>query len=222
MILGLFHTYDGSSQADTFSTPDGTVVARYEPIEDRKSNFFFHGGFDIGAGALKRNFGIAGYSGLELRLWKRAFRGSMSEYYYWANLPLGIIAYVNAGPSVRFGIDARIAFMLGGDMQISFGRLERQYDVTIPAVALSENQDFGKRYSGRVALPVEFMTRPTLSIRLTPWFEAYAFGKSNIDTLSVRDEYGYEEMAGPFYEPASETFWGGIEVMFVIHRRRAL
>ncbi len=224
--LGLLHKYDGSTQGqlvEDWWTGDTSLV--YEPVESRKSNFFLWGALDIGAGYLSPAWGIALWSGIELRLWSRHLDmlGRAKEYYYWASAPVGVLAYVDVSPKVRLGADAAATFFLAGNMAISEGGMgPSPSGIDWPAVHMSDSVSAAERLGVRVALPVQVRTGTALSLRITPWFEYYHFEKSNLDSVIAYDDYYYppRRVSVVFYEPASRSFWWGLALDFVVHRRR--
>jgi len=205
--LGLMHTYDGSTQAITDSIP-GTAI--YLPITDRKNNFFAQGAFHIGGGYLSQGITVLLFSGLHLRWWSRTFRGSSEEeYYYWADMPVGLILDVGLPKGWGISFEPQLAFMLGGRMQIAIDGPD------IPSVRLSDNIAFLDRNSFRIAAAVRKRLAPLISLRLSPYFEYYHFEKSN--EARLLEPTGAEWI---FYEPASRTFIGGIGLDVRFHRKR--
>ncbi len=212
--LGIMHTYDGSLQGERDSTPD-TLIVTYEPYVDRKNNFFLHGGAHIGGGYFGDAVTALAFTGFDLHWWSRTFATSyFEEYYYWVNIPLGLLVDVALPGGWAIGFEPQVAFMLAGRMRavLDFrGPFNRVSE--FPPFELSYGVPFKKRYSFGFKASVRKRLSPLLSLRVVPSFEYYHFERSN-----VQQQY-YSEGIAVVYEPASRTFTGGLGLDVMFHRR---
>jgi hypothetical protein len=218
VYLGLLNHYDGSTQAQAPTTP-GDSVWTVDPVEVTKNNYFFKGALEIGAGRFDETFSVTGFTGIDARLWSRTFPGPMVEYYYWVNLPVGVGVSFSPPGGWQVGIDARLYFMLAGEMQYRREEPGPRGIVyaTAPAVELSYNAAFGERISYRVDIPITKRVGSTVSLRLCPVFEYYHFGKSNYARMIEYDEYGNAVQTASFVEPASDTYWWTLNFDVLVH-----
>ncbi len=224
--LGIMHRYDGSTQADIREDVNGDTVAVYEPAQMRKNNYFLRGSVELGGGHFGRKGALTIFTGLDMRLWSRTFSRQEKEYYYWLNLPLGLAMHLNGNNGWRYGLETRVFFMAYGAMQYVYDTpgMFSTSPIDAPAVELSNEIPFGRRVSVRIEVPIQKRVGNALSLRFYPYFEYYHFGRSNVDTMRIDQDYDYYSEPGydvvPFYEPASHTYVGGLSVDLVIHFRR--
>lgn len=224
-FLGIMHRYDGSTQADV-QVIGGDTVAVYEPAEMRKNNYFLRGSLELGGGHFGKKGAITVFTGIDARLWSRTFSRQEKEYYYWCNLPLGLAMHANNNKGWRFGLEMRAFFMIGGAMHYVYDQpgLFSTSPIEAPPVYLSNEIPFARRFSWRVELPIQKRLGNALSLRFYPYFEYYHFGRSNIDTMTIDPDYLYSYEPGsnlvPFYEPASDTYIGGLSLDLMLHFRR--
>jgi len=221
-FLGLRHTYDGSTQGLPRISGSDTFAV-YLPLESHKNNYYLNGALDVGGGLLKDAWGAALWSGIDLRLWSRHLDVGFKEYYYWMNVPIGLLACVDVSPHARLGIESNITLFVGVYMHAvdSSGPGRNSSAPDYPAVHLGDSMSSQERIGFAVSLPMQFRVAPAMSLRLKPWFEFYHFEKSNVDSVMT---YGGDMYSEPeyqwFYEPASKSYWWGLAIDFVIHRRR--
>ncbi|MBD3243465.1 MAG: hypothetical protein GF331_22940 [Chitinivibrionales bacterium] len=223
-FLGLMHQYDGSTQSSRVEGSD--TIAVYEPYEMKKNNFFLRAGIEFGGGHFGRALAVTGFTGVDVRLWSRALSRQETEYYSWYNLPVGLALYVNVPNEWRLGLEARAYFMIYGQMHYTFdspGPFGSD-PIEAPPVRLSDEISFGRRVSVRIEVPIQKRLGNAVSLRFYPYFEYYSFGRSNVDSMTIDGDYFYDMEPGihkgAFYEPASDTYNGGLSVDLVIHFRR--
>ncbi len=205
LLLGIDNTYDGSTQAKLLPDDTGGVAGlEFYPVTFKKNNVYLSAGCDIGYVVPIVHFPFAFYTGLDFKLWYRDLtqlqetQGELyyntdagnSETYYWFNIPAGILITRPVLPRYVLGADASVGVLIFGGMQVA-----GVSSVNYPMVAL------GNRASCKLELFVQQRKDNGSSMRLTPYFEYYGFGKSN---AAVAPD------GTSFYEPSSDSFLFGL------------
>lgn len=210
LLLGIANTYDGSSQA-VADTAGGTGSITFTPHSEQKNNTFITAGLDIGTAFADAKCPWAAYSGLDLRIWNRdmtfysqqSSSASASELYYWFSVPLAALITRPVSPHLLLGVEPRIDFMFYGRMQASESS-SFYGDITYPTLTL------GNRASFRCDAFMQTRLGNSLSLKFGPYAMLYGFAQSNTDTVTIPGYYGNSGQRMPFLEPASASFWIGL------------
>lgn len=199
-------TYDGSSSEEIFDADGWPIGQRYYPLEGTKTNFFLDakvlGGWMGQLGARPGRFLWVG-AGLQGRLWGRLLGASMTEYYSWLNLPLSLSLSrrFNQIDAVELQLNGLV--MLWGQMQIVYA--DEPCGLHAPAVEL------GKLPGGEVRFRWNRQLTQNTGFSLASFFEYYRFGRSPL-AKTFQECGGTSVEKGTFFEPASQTFWVGLEL----------
>jgi hypothetical protein len=218
LLPGLFSTYDGSTQADALTDELGDTIGMvFEPVEIKKVNIFFHGGFQLGFCNGTHPVAFSLYSGLNAKIWYRSLDDmtatdnivSTNEVYSWINVPIGGSLYLPMGPRWVFGIDLAIECMIAGMMSIN-------QSITDPDMKGVEfdypNVTLGNKAGYKLELAFQGRVTDNMSLRIAPYTFMYGFGKSNVERYTISGGGG--SYSNDFFEPASGTVGGGIMFSF--------
>lgn len=218
-IYGMLNTYDGASQL-TMDLSDSVTAVNYQPISFKKDNYFLQTGFDAGCVFSSEVSRLTLSAGLDARLWIREFiEGGMMfsenenytdrEYYYWFTFPIDVCVSRIVNSQWTIGINGIFNLMFFGQMKY----LSTASDYYGNTLKLSGTPvTLRNRPGARFELFAEKRINNFLGVRVSPYFEFYLFGKSNIGELSYKINGETIEEGGSFYEPSSKSFWGGVVV----------
>ena len=210
--LGLNHTYSGSSQALPIVDYHGdTIGVNFIPVDFSKSNYFFNSSLCLGYKSQSSPIPFALYSGLRINVWKRDMNSgalfSSYERYTWLTIPVGLVFYKTFRSS-WLSFEGVLDFMFYGQMKIMTQFYQSLY---FPAVIL------GNKYGYSFELSAGKKLSNYLSFQISPFFTAYGFGISNVETVKSKSSYYDSENPVKFYEPESSTRKIGMKVFFNIH-----
>jgi len=131
------------------------------------------------------------YTGIGWHKWDRDLvPGAEDEIYEWLYLPLGYRCEFLSGHQVHAALDICAKFMIHSQMNVILDGDKATADI-------------GSRPGIRLELPIACALDEGWELKLTPWYEYSAIGKS--PNFSVAG-------SGGFYEPASTNRQYGINV----------
>jgi hypothetical protein len=153
----------------------------------------------------KQDTAVQVYAGLGYRDWQRNIApgnpAALYETYTWV--------YGSLGLQLRKDFDARTT--LSADLQ--FNRpLNPEIKVRFATGYDPVTLDLGEKNGVRLALALEHRLLPDLSLRISPWYEAWDIGRSPTVTLTQNGM-----PAGTVNEPRSETRNTGISLGVIWH-----
>ena len=171
--------YDGSTQAG---------IPHKTKTNSSFTQFIMNLGYSF---QLSDNFKIEPFLGYDIRSWDREItgEGGIEEIYSWQNIPMGCGFEYQASPDFEIGFIAHINLMINGKIKILFSKI----DYTYPDISLN----LGNVTGLKVMLPMKLSISDGLSLNLSPYYEKYAFDKSNSF---------YQDGQELFYEPSSTTY----------------
>jgi len=158
------------------------------------------GRFGTPGARVYRVYGLVGY-----RRWDRTVRSTptvngLSEIYTWPYVGLGANGVLLRRGRWRWTVDAQMRVPLAPKVRIDFGGL---YDPsTVRPGALP---------GFRLALPLTYRLSPTQGVTVTPYWNFWRLGKSDVNTL-----YRGGVPVGTVYEPESRTSSPGISVLLYV------
>jgi|GEM_PF-2523225 hypothetical protein len=217
LLLGIGNTYDGSSM--DYDMQSNSIGITFTPVVMQKTNIFLFGSCDMGYSFLPGRWRLTPYTGLDGKLWIRDMTDmtssssiSSSEAYYWFSVPAGLIVARALSPRAVFGIEPRVDFMFFGQMQVNESDLSSSVNYEYPAVTL------GNRASYRLETFLQIQASKKLSLSFSLFGLMYGFGKSNIDTATISNDY--QSVKTTFLEPSSATYQVGFTFNIGFLRKR--
>ena len=221
--IGLHQTYDGSTQAEpVIGSLGDTTGFQFIPVNIHKSNYFVQAGLDIGYCRSRTLLPFYLYTGAKGRLWYRdqvadttsySNQVTYSEVYYWFSAPVGLAGSLPITPRVAAGFDLGFDFMFFGGMKAinSAWDAAGTYRTESPPVTLSNKTGF------RAEISITDKTVNGHTLRFAPFFDYYAFGKSESETSKqyVNDAYTGPANDVNFNEPSSTTWVAGAKFQIV-------
>ena len=123
------------------------------------------------------------YAGIGNRNWKRSLSANQNETYEWSYIPVGYRNEFKINKKVDGAVDVSAKFMFDGTMK-----------------AEEDNMKFtlGNKPGFRAEVPITYKMDTEWALKLTPWYEFSAIGRSNV--------------VGGYYEPDSVTHQYGVNV----------
>ncbi len=221
--IGFFNAYDGSTQ-DRRSVGNNEYVVEFEPYRFNKLNFYGTYGMELGYFMDLEKTHIHIVTGLNGRIWYRdlvnssevpdGLRVTNVELYHWLTAPIKTEIGFPVSKTFTFGVNLGLKFLLSGRMKYILS-LSDNYGNSAKAfanpVTLAHQANFFDKLG--ICAGLFFQQRLSLrkSIKVSPYFEYFYSGKSNIGEIDFDSNSGY------FYEPASKTFLIGLSINFVKH-----
>jgi hypothetical protein len=213
LTVGFDNTYDGSLQGQLYrGSLNDTIGVEFDPYSFKKNNVFLFSGCDAGYAFPSFFIPCFMYTGLDFKLWYRDLMNNQGtgyynfevnnwETYYWFSIPLGIYLARQTGAAYVLGADACVNFMFYGAMKAGQTSGEGGVTIDYPAVTL------GNRAAVRVEVFIQKKRDDGPSVRFSPYFMFYTFGRSNSDIAQSSDG-GHQT----FYEPSSKSFLFGLTI----------
>lgn len=123
------------------------------------------------------------YAGIGNRNWKRGLSKNQNETYNWSYIPVGYRNEFKINEKVAAAVDVSAKFMFNGTMKAE----ENNMEFTL-----------GNKPGFRAEVPITYNMDEQWALKLTPWYEYSAIGKSNV--------------VGGYYEPDSVTHQCGMNI----------
>ncbi len=225
LVFGISNTYDGATQDSLLIDTTGPVkfaVNMISPYEFTKTNIFLSYGFSLGYLFVINKVQLHVFLGFDLRMWIRNLENKSEtpsglriknyERYNWIYVPVNAVFDYSVSDKFTVGAQITANLMTRGTMQIVY-RIRDNFGGSAELDA--DKVKLGKRMGYYGAIIFNMRLSPRIGMKLTPYFEYYQFGKSNVGTMQWKG--AIVSNRGHFYEPASKTFWGGLSFKLMFY-----
>ncbi len=182
----------------------------FEPVEVSTENSFYGSYASLDFSFRASGFRCGGSLGLRGYLWDRSIPGpgEVTEWYYWLNLSGSVFGEKTLSEWLKMGVRACVAPMVAGGMSLVFGSYLGE---KIPYEA--DPVRLGNKYLMEAQLYLSIRFSEVVGLTFVPQITYYEFGKSIQGQVRITGSMSdIEDETFPFYEPASRTIRGGLEM----------